>query len=159
VPAPCGEPTLVSTLSALLTPLIAVVATYIAFQQWQATRLKIRLDRYDRRLKIYEQVRTILSKVMQKADISYEDLLSFYRECSEADFLFGPEISQYIEEIYKRGVKLHHFREQYRDSTQIPPAGYDHQQVVEGSHKELLWFNEQFEPAKTRFRKYLDVSD
>jgi hypothetical protein len=143
---------------ALLTPLIAVVATYIAWQQWRTNRQKLVLDRYDRRLRIYEQVQRILGLIVRDAKASYDDLLQFRIAVSEADFLFGSEIAGYIDEIYQRGVKLQHWNDQYRDSSQPKPEGYDHQQVVDSMHVELNWFSEQFEPAKRKFKKYLDIS-
>ena len=39
---------------ALLTPTIASIGAYIAWQQWKAYNLKLKLDRYDRRVRIYE---------------------------------------------------------------------------------------------------------
>lgn len=142
----------------LLTPLIAIVATYVAWQQWQTNRLKFILDRYDRRLRVYEEVRKILSIILRDAKASYEDLLKFRTAVSEADFLFGPEVPEYIDEIYKRGVKLQYWCGEYRDYAQEKPEGYDHKKVVDGMHSELTWLTEQFEPAKSKFKKYLDVS-
>jgi len=84
---------------ALLTPLIAIVATYIAWQQWQTNRQKLSFDLYERRLKVYEQVRRILSIIVRDAKASYDELLKFRAAVSEADFLFGPEIVKYIDEI------------------------------------------------------------
>ena len=134
------------------------MATYIAYQQWQTNRQKLVLDRYDRRLKVYEETRRILSIILRDANASYDDLLKFRTSVSEADFLFGPEIPAYIDEIYKRGLKLHTWNSQYRDSFQAKPEGYDHTKVVNGMHSELTWLVEQFEPAKLKFRKYLDIS-
>ncbi|GMQ99462.1 MAG: hypothetical protein BMS9Abin18_0280 [Zetaproteobacteria bacterium] len=142
----------------LLTPLIAVVATYIAWQQWQTNRQKLNLERYDRRLHVYEEVRKILSIIFRDANASSDDLLKFRISVSEADFLFGPEIPEYIDEIYKRGLKLRYWNQQYRDYSQEKPEGYDHNKVVEEAHKELTWLTEQFEPAKEKFKKYLDIS-
>ena len=143
---------------ALLTPLIAVVATYIAYQQWQTNKQKLMLERYDRRLKVYEEVRKILSIIIRDANASYDDLLRFRTAVSEADFLFGREIPEYIDEIYKQGINLHSWNSQYRDSNQPPREGYDHSKVVDGMHAELTWLTEQFEPAKQKFKKYLDIS-
>jgi hypothetical protein len=142
----------------LLTPVIAIVATYIAYQQWQTNRQKLILDRYDRRLRIYEEVRRILSIILRDANASTDDLLKFRTSVSEADFLFGPEIPEYIDEIYKRGLNLWRWNEEYRDYRQEKPPGYDHNKVVEEKHKELTWLTGQFEPAKQKFKKYLDVS-
>ncbi|WP_162350166.1 hypothetical protein [Pseudoxanthomonas gei] len=81
---------IVEISKALLTPLIAIVATYVAWQQWKTNQQKLVLDRYDRRLKVYEEVRKILSIIVRDAKASYEDLLAFRTSVSEADFLFGP---------------------------------------------------------------------
>ena len=143
---------------ALLTPAIAIIATYIAWQQWQTNRQKLNLERYDRRLHVYEEVRKILSIITRDASASIEDLLRFRTSVSEADFLFGPEIPEYIDAIYKRGLNLRRWTQEYRDYTQEKPEGYDHQKVTDNMHEELGWLAEQFDPAKEKFRKYLDIS-
>ena len=143
---------------ALLTPLIAIVATYIAWQQWKTNQLKLHLDRYNRRLRIYEEVRQILSIIARDAKASYEDLLKFNRATSEADFLFGADIPSYLHEIYQRGVKLQSWNSQYCHSAQARPEGYDHAKVCEGMHTELVWLTDQFDPALKKFKRYLDVS-
>ena len=145
-------------LKGLMTPLVACIATYIAWQQYQTNKQKFVLDRYDRRLKVYEEVRKILSIIGREAKASYEDLLEFRRAVSESDFLFGPEIPAYIDEIYQKGINLQYWSGEYRDSSQEKPEGYDHQQVVDGMHKELAWLSKQFIPAKQKFKKYLDLS-
>jgi hypothetical protein len=150
-------PQVVELLKALLTPAIALLAAYIAWQQWQTNRTKLALDLYDRRVHIYEQVKRILSMVMRDARVSYEDLLAFRANTAQADFLFGPEIPKYIDEIYQRAVKLEYWTKEYRDYTQEKPAGYDHEKVVAGKHAELEWLSGQFEPALKKFRPYLHV--
>ena len=149
---------LVELFKALLTPLIAIVATYIAWQQWKTNQQKLNFERYDRRLRIYEEVRKILSIIFRDAKASKEDLLKFRTSVSEADFLFGPEIPEYIDEIYRRGLNLCRWTEEYRDRTQDIPEGYDHQKVVAEKNKEFRWLSEQFEPAKKKFRKYLNIN-
>lgn len=145
-------------LSYVATPIIAIAAVRIAWQQAWTNRQKLVLDQYDRRLRIYEEVRKILSIIVRDAGATTEDLLKFRTSVSEADFLFGSEIMTYIEEIYSRGLKLWQWNQEYRDSTQQQPPGYDHKKVVEEKYKELRWLAEQFNPAKERFKKYLDVS-
>ena len=145
--------------SALLTPLIAVVATYIAWQQWRTNQQRFVMDRYDRRIRIYEEVRKILGIVVRDGGATWDDLLAFWRAVSEADFLFKPEISAYITEIYQRGVRLDHLRRQYRDCTQQDaPPGYDHAKVVDETHKQMMWFSEQFDVAQKKFARYLSIS-
>jgi len=149
---------LIEIFRALLTPVIAIVATYIALQQWKTNKQKLDLDRYDRRLRVYEEVKKILSIIVRDAKASSDDLLRFRTSVSEADFLFGPKIPQYIDEIYNHGLSLCRWNREYRDYTQEEPEGYDHKKVVDEMDKELTWFTNQFEPAKQKFKKYLDVS-
>ena len=84
----------------MLTPLIAIITVYIAWQQWKTNKKKLFLDLYDRRLKIYEELRQILSIILRDARASYDDLMKFRRAVSEADFLFGSEITSYIDGNY-----------------------------------------------------------
>ena len=142
---------------ALLTPIIAIIATYIAYQQWKTNQQKLNLELYARRLEVYEEVRKILSLILRDADASYDDLLIFRTSVSEADFLFEDDIPSYIDEIYKRGVNLHKWNKEYKDSTQETPKGYDHKKVCDEMHKEVVWLTEQFEPAKEKFKKYLNM--
>ena len=54
--------TTVQIMQALLTPLIAIIATYIAYQQWNTNKLKLKLDRYERRLRVYQKIVELVSK-------------------------------------------------------------------------------------------------
>ena len=143
----------------LLTPLIAVITAYIAWQQWKTNQQKLKLEKYERRLHVYEEVKKILSIILRDANASTDDLLRFRTTVSEADFLFRSEIIEYIDEIYKRGLKLRRWNQKYRDYTQTKPESSDHNKVVEEMHNELTWLTEQFDPAKEKFRKYLDLSE
>ncbi|MBI5634483.1 MAG: hypothetical protein HZA15_13515 [Nitrospirae bacterium] len=142
-----------------LTPLIAVIAVYIAWQQWQTNENKFRLDRYDRRFKIYEDVRKIIGIIVQKGQATDEELLQFYQQTLEADFLFGPEIRLYINEIYNRGTQLQYWKKIYCDFTQKPPPDYDHKKVCDGMRHEFDWIKDQIVPVKAKFKKYLDLND
>jgi hypothetical protein len=58
--------------------------------------------------------------------------MKFSGETVEADFLFGPEIPLYLDEIFKRAMLLHKATVEYRDLfPPPPPPEYDHQTVVD----------------------------
>jgi len=143
---------------ALLTILIAIITLFIAWQQLQANKLKLRLERYERRMKIYEEVKKILILAIQDRNVQINELMNFRGKAAEADFLFGPQIPQYIEEIYFRGLKLCRANTEYRDLKQVPPPGYDHNKVVEEINSQFVWFTEQLQEAKRKFKNYLDIS-
>ena len=150
--------TAVAIFSALLTPLIAIIATYIAWQQWQGNRQKLRFDQYEKRLRIYQEVVKMLGLIMREADAKFEDLMAFRANTAEADFLFGPEIPKHIDEIFSRSLKLRTAIKQYRDVYQENLPGYDPVKIADESEQQLQWLTIQFEPTKQKFAKYLKVS-
>lgn len=151
--------TFIKITQALLTPLIAVIATYIAYQQLRANRQKVTLDRYDRRLAVYDEVLRFLRSVLRKGYPTYDELLNFRVSVAQADFLFGDDIIQMIDEMYRRGDQLATWEKQCKLFTSgQPPQGYDHFFVTEAMRVERKWFTDQFDEARRKFRPYLDVS-
>ena len=63
--------TVVDVLSALLTPTIAVIATYVAYQQWRVNKTRLDLDLYDRRLAIYKAVDAFFGDVWTQITSKY----------------------------------------------------------------------------------------
>jgi hypothetical protein len=147
-------------LKALLTPVIGAIAAYIAYQQYQVNKSKFEFDRYERRIQIYREVRAVLFRVLRDFRPEIAELQNFITATAEGDFLFGPEIPAYIDEIFKRGWALRSAHNQYRDMFQSVPPGYDHGKVVSEMHEQETWFTEQIATgaAKAKFKKYLDVS-
>ncbi|HEX9000672.1 MAG TPA: hypothetical protein VGB07_12275 [Blastocatellia bacterium] len=88
----------------LLTPVIGIVATYIAWQQWKTNQNKLNLDRYERRLQVYKEVVRYISVGIRDASYDDSELMTFRSKVSEADFLFGDEIPKYIDELHQRAV-------------------------------------------------------
>jgi hypothetical protein len=150
---------MVSVLSALLTPLIAMIATYIAWQQWKGNQLKLKMERYERRLGVYQEVVGML-RAGSNTKLEWSDLIAFGASTAEADFLFGPEIRDYLNEILSRGADLTTANAEYRDFTQPVPAKYDHNKVVEQRMTQIKWFMEQIAGslAQNKFAKYLNIS-
>jgi hypothetical protein len=142
----------------VLTLVIGVTTTYIAWQQWKANERKAVLERYERRLRIYQRVVEMLRLVCANFKPEIHDLFKFSADTAEADFLFGSEIPQYLDEIYKHGVNLNTAQFEYQDFTQPPREGYDHQKVTNAMHEEEKWFVAQPSVAKEKFRKYLNIS-
>ena len=145
---------------ALLTPVIAAIAAYIAYQQYQVNRRKFEFDRYERRIQIYREVRAVLIRVQRDFKPETAELQNFITATAEADFLFGAEIAAYIDEIFKRGWALRSAHNQYRNMFQPVLPGYDHNEVVSEMRKQETWFTEQITTgaAKAKFKKYMDVS-
>lgn len=132
---------LIETLKGLLTPVIAIIAAYIAWQQLNTNRQRNKLDRYDRRFKVYHEVIKFLGIMTRDhTNVTTEDRYNFRWSVHEAYFLFGKDVSKYIDEIYTRTLKI--------TNVDAEPFPYE----------DLNWFGDQFDVAREKFRKYLDIS-
>ena len=149
---------LTNLLTALPTVVIGCIALYIAYQQWQTNHRKLELDLYDRRLRLYQATTKYISVVLADFKPKLEDLFEFRRETAEAHFLYGRDITAYLDELYRHGVDLHRWAEEYRDYTQPTPPHYDHKKVTDGMHQEERWFVDQHKEALRRFKSYLNLS-
>ncbi len=136
----------------LLTPLIALVAVYIAWQQWRTNQLKVTLDRYDRRFRIYEEVVQFLRIVVKNATVATNDIVNFRNATSEADFFLAPKSPNIIDEIHKRGIELHTLRAEEEAN-----KARGLQKINASIATELKWLSSQFHPAKSMFKNYLDI--
>jgi hypothetical protein len=70
----CGEFFMqwVNLLSALLTPTIAMLGIYIAYQQWSVNRANLREKLFERRFQIFKKAQSFLSEILGKAKLSDE---------------------------------------------------------------------------------------
>ena len=56
------------------TVLIAVFAAYTAFQQYQVSKNKLKLDLFEKRFSVFVGTRMFLSLILQKGTTTIEDL-------------------------------------------------------------------------------------
>jgi hypothetical protein len=80
-----GSATWLGVLQGLLTPVIAAIALYIAWQQWKANERKLVLDRYERRLRVYQRVVEFLSLVLRDFKPEPHEVMKFRGDTAEAD--------------------------------------------------------------------------
>ena len=141
-----------------MTPVIGLTTLYIAWQQFQMNRRKTILERYERRLQIYQRTVEMIRLVAKDFKPEIPDLIKFSADTAEADFLFGEEIPKYIKEVFDHGLSLNTANLEYRDFTQLTPQGYDHQKIVDTLTEGTKWFIDQPQIAKEKFKKYLDIT-
>jgi hypothetical protein len=140
-----------------LSPAIAGVAVYIALRQWLTNRHRVKLDIFDRRFRVFLEVRKILSSVIPEGSASSELFLNFRTSVAESYFIFGAEIESYLEEIYSHGIKLACADGQRRLPKEERAEDHDTKKVAEEINTHLTWLMGQLPVAKEKFKKYLDM--
>src|SRR5438309_4518635 len=149
---------IIEALSAGLTPVIAIVMTYIAYQQWRTNRSRLNYERYDRRLAVFKAVKAFYGEIGDAGTAKYGMVMRFYAATAEAEFLFGDDIRKHIEELYKKGMNLASLHEKMYPSSGEPglPVGPKRSKVAEEHSKLILWFlQDAIAETRKMFRKYL----
>ena len=142
----------------LLTPTIAIITTYVAWRQWRATQLKMKMERYDRRLRIYQEARRFILEVTGDLRPAFPLIREFLVATTEADFLYPTEVRKYLDELANRAIRLLWANNEYRDCTQYLPQGYDHQKVCAVIHEQTKWFLDQPNAAVEKFKPFLNIA-
>ena len=153
--------TAVAVLGALLTPTIAVITAYVAYQQWRTNKTRLDLDLYDRRLAIYKALEEFYVGINIPGDIRYPMLSKLRFSTAEARFLFPKEIENHLDALHMKGFRAAQLREQLYPISKEPglPKGEARSKAVDEESKLLqeiqgpLW-NE----SKKLFRKYLTLA-
>jgi hypothetical protein len=122
---------------AFVPSLIAIVVAYIAYQQWHTNALKSKLDLFDRRFRVFLEVRKVLSSVVPEGRATKEDFLKFRTGVAESYFIFGPEIEKYLDEIYLHGNKLATADYRYRLPKEERAEDYDPKKGAEEMNTHL----------------------
>ena len=96
------DPHWTTYLAALLTPIVAVLGSFIAFRQWRLAQNKLKLELFDRRFSVYEAARTLLASIMTSGKAKDEEVLKFMVATREAKWLLNESVSEYLDK------QLHH---------------------------------------------------
>lgn len=147
---------LIDYLKALLTPIIAVLAVYIAYRQWLTTRNQFRLNYFDRRLSVYTAAMELVSEIGITGTISPEKARTFLVKTREARFLFADDIDVYCAELYKKSELLGTKKEDFRD---MSPQDSKRERMINEITELQTWFQNQISNIPQRFEKYLKIED
>ena len=140
---------------AVFPPIIGLAVVYIAYQQHKTNRNKLRLDLYDRRFKLYNEITSLLSSIVQRGDVSNDDLMGCLRNTKEAVFLFKEDIPKYINELYTQATELQLLEKII--GNKIPDA--DIKKAIEKRAEIFGWFPKQFGECTEKFKKYLSFEN
>lgn len=129
-------------LSASLPFVISGIVTYIAWQQFVLSRRQHRLALFEKRMAVFNSTMTMIAAVNQDANADLKKCFEFIRETRDHEFLFGPEVGEFINEVYKKAIAL-------RTHIRVDNHAAQQTEVME-------WFIAQMPEARRIFLPYLD---
>ena len=81
-----------------------MIAAWVAYQQAQIARSKLKLDLFDKRMAVYEAVRTALGAAASRGKLTQEEEIAYMVGTRPAQWLFGPEVFKYLDETLWRKI-------------------------------------------------------
>lgn len=123
-------------------------------RQGETQRLQHRLALLERRMKVFNATQEFIALVLQESRLtSFEPLLKSLRETRERHFLFGAEISEFLDELYSKGNRLR--------AVHAASLGTDllQTQDIPVDAEISQWFSGQIRVAEERFLKYIDFRE
>jgi hypothetical protein len=151
----CAMKEFLELLTALLTPVIAVVATMIAIFQYRTERQRWRLDMFDKRYPIYLATMNYIASVVQKGDMTDQDLQKFNLDTRDGSLLFGSEVEHYLHLLRTRGVDLR-THGKLMEPLPVGDVRSEHAQKICDLN---IWFGDQFTEARRIFSQYIQITE
>lgn len=149
----------IDIFQALLTPAIALLVAYIAYQQWCINKNRLKHELFDRRYHMFELVRDFIGKITSYSRIDEQDRLKFYRATRGSRFIFDEKIAKYIEDINQGAVSIVML---YNDIQLLEAAiaqGIDKEEekdrTVRKLHDTIDSFPKRLDEIEAYFEKYL----
>ena len=88
-------------VNAFSTLAIGVLAAVIGIAQWRTSHQRAVLDLFDKRMAIFNKLSVVVSKVVSLGSVSHQDEMDFAQAIREVDFLFGPQVKRYLDDLYR----------------------------------------------------------
>ena len=142
-------------LSAILTPLVAVLAIWIAFRQYRTQRYQVRLDLFERRLKIIENVRETLTEIDKhySGDGEKINLELFRAAYRHSKYLFSSDIQQYLKTIDSKIGELEGIENELKKNDMAVKQELDQKKEVA-----IVWLREQRIEHENKFSKFMTLN-
>lgn len=142
----------IDVLSALLTPTIAILGSFIAWQQWRINRLRLKHELFDRRYQQFEATRDFLGTIMTRGHVHREEELKWIQATRGSRFLFDRRMATYFEEVFKKSTDLQALTAVFEGlGGDESSRNFDRQQAIKG------WFMEELRNLERRFSPYLQL--
>ncbi|MGJ7573261.1 hypothetical protein ACSFBX_22240 [Variovorax sp. RB2P76] len=100
------EPHWTAILAALLTPTVAIIAVYVALINARTARNKLKLDLFDKRIKVFSTIRDFLRGMVLRDELGEAVFIPLVDAFNEAQFLFNDKVHLHLKnqtfEVCKR---------------------------------------------------------
>jgi hypothetical protein len=133
-----------------LTSLVAAWVAWTSWRQYRVARDKLRLDLFDRRLAVFQEVREVIIAAHDQGEV---DLKRYRQSTAEAVFLFGDDVYEYLSELLRKLTELRERGGKLRAATAMYPTSAKEEEIAL-----VDWFQKQPERVRAVFAPYMSFS-
>ena len=140
---------------------ISALGLWIGYLQYRLAKQRSdldlqrsKLDLYDKRYPVFLATIKYLEFIASCRNINNEELDKFKRISMDNEFLFGEDVQQYLDILYKKGHDFQIYHLELDDHT-LPME--KRERLVKKQDELLNWFREQFKESYEVFKKYLAI--
>lgn len=142
-------------LSALLTPVLALVAIFIAVLQWKINRNRLKHELFDRRYEQYKAVTSFLNSILRNGEATTDAQQDFLSGTVGMEFTFSKEITDYLhQKIWVPAINLETAQSQFTDL----PIGDERSRLVHEAADLKIQLYKELNEIDNVFRPYLHLS-
>jgi hypothetical protein len=129
----------------------AIIVYSIQRRQWKTADAKLRLDLFERRLRVYETIQAALLRVIRDGRGNLEMLRDYDAGTQEAEFLFGDGVVEYIRSIRNMIIQTEYLTENWNNQQSDKRLAMIHEK-----HNILRYMNDEFGSGLAkRFGRYM----
>ncbi|MEH6812921.1 MAG: hypothetical protein V7677_10375 [Motiliproteus sp.] len=138
----------------IFTFVLAGLGAYIAYRQYEVSKHKVRMELFDRRFKVFDAARVLISHVVVEVKVESKHINVFKLDTIDSPFLFGGDVQCYLKELLEKSVELR--MHQLKLNSMLSPE--ERSSLHDKEHEVLLWFTEQIENLRNPFMPYMNLS-
>jgi hypothetical protein len=135
---------------------VSGLGAWIAFKQVKIATAKLNLDLYDRRFKVFEAARDLVTHVMREAQVGLGDIRSFNFGVADATFLFDTDVESYLATLRKKAIALRTKVEQLRG---MDEPGERRNRLADQIAELEMDFSAEYERIVEIFKPYLKLGN
>lgn len=141
-------------MSALLTPVVAILGSFVAYRQWVLAQNKLKLDLFDRRYRVYESARTLLASIATSGKVKEDEMFKYISSVREARWLLNVAVAEYLQrELYHKAID-HRTHEAELEGL---PVGEERSKLVRLKAEVRKWLMAQYDVLDEKFAPYLQL--
>lgn len=144
---------LIDIFGALVTPGILIFGAYIAWQQHNVNKNRLRFELFDKRYDLYEKIGSFIANILINGNLEKGAEIEFLRDTKSSYILFDNHIKEFASELYKNAVELHALDarlETLRDEDERT-LNINRQTNIKN------WYQEQLNNMEEKFVEYLKL--